>query len=527
MRKAARCGSGGLGSARRARKWLGISISAMLALAALSILLDRTEMPWGGRVAADLPPASSELGSAPASSGFQGVTARPPTPSREAILPRDGKGTRTIHTFLNGKPVPTVLFTADTPRQPGFPFSARPKATWHVVPEALVAKEDNSIALGCEGAYVRAIRAQNLLVGDNRIDMIPARQLRVQLVNAPSGIRDAVDLEAQITFDTYETPVARLASVSMSVGVMPVSFANSDTCDVPVLVDSGGEVTVCARPRGGGPEYTVKRAFGLGDDVVIVDISSLGFCKDLGDLDLRLDFPFAKPSGRLRVALIDSNGSSLKTVDLDRTAEAMLIAKFRGIQPGIFRPELEHVDGLKIRVAPLEVRSGWQECVREIIAESEVEVLVTSGDEEALDAAHIVVFDETGWVLGDPARKGTRIGQFHARALPSGTYFFQARSGGRPWASHVSRVLLRVGEKQQLALALEPAGRVQVQQPGDISSLDLVSGSGLTSRFFLRSKRPPFWCPIGPYTAVVNGRQCSIEVRRDEVTSLDLGQARK
>jgi hypothetical protein len=464
---------------------------------------------WVGGSTDSVLPRSGLLANDPQRSEIRSLSRVEPAPAR------------VLTTFLDGRPVATVMLTAATPRQPGLPFEARPKSEFHELPDFDDMKADDEVALCCQGAYVMLLHTRGLPRGETRVDMVPARRLRIQLVNVPPGLTDAAELQAEITFAFDRSRTERFAHVSMSAGVLPVAFSG-DSCEVPLFVDRDGEVTVCARARTGGPGYTVRQSFNAADRIVTIDVSSLEFCRALAELEVTLGFPYAEPAGKLLLALIDATESCLVTTNIERRSEPTLAAVFRGIRPGRYRLDLQRADHLSTGLGDVEIRAGRQSVHRQVIAQSVVEVLVQSSNERELDSCRIVGWDASGRMLGDPARRGDRAGMFRLLSLPAGGYFVQARAEAVHAASRVAWILVREAEAQQLSLTLAPAGELRITRRADTPFLELAAGADLPSRIFLHRQETSFWFPAGSYAARVGTTEFGLDIASGTVATVDL-----
>ena len=437
-----------------------------------------------------------------------------------SLLSVEQAGGRVLTTFLDRRPVATVMLTAATPRQPGLPFAERPKSEVHEVPDFDNMKDDE-IALCCEGAYAMLLHARGLPPGETRVDMVPARRLRVQLVNVPSGLMDAVTLDAQISFAFDRSRTERFACTAMSAGVLPMAFSG-DSCEAPLFLERDGEVTVCAKPRTGGPGYTVRQSFVAADGSVTIDLSSLEFCRALAELEVTLGFPYAEPTGELRLALIDAAGCSLATRPIVRRSEPTLAAVFRGIRPGRYRLLLWRADHLSTGLGDVEISSGRLSVHRQVIAQSVVEVLVQSSGERDLDSCRIVAWDSSGTPLGDPGRRGDRAGVFRMPSLQAGRYFVQARAEAAQAASRVACILVREAETQQLSLTLAPAGELRITRTAETPLLELAAGADPPSRLFLHRQETSFWFPAGSYAARTGKTEFALDIVPGAVATVDL-----
>lgn len=434
---------------------------------------------------------------------------------------------RVLSTFLKGQPVASVMLHAGSPRRAGMAFEARPRSSRHVLADSMVALADDQLALCHEDATIALLRVRDVGPGETRVDLQPTTPLRLELYGAPQLLQTA-RLDAQIAVSHYLSDIERFAWISMSCGLLPREFANQTTTFLPRFVMRDGEITVCARSRSGGPGYTVKKTFTAADTMVRVDVSELAFCTFLADVDVTIGFASAHPAGKLRLALIDQNGSCLTSETVVRGDEPSLGMQFRGIKPGVYVPELQTEERLSIRLAEIRVLPSMQATAPtqrvevRVCAESSIDVFVESADPIALKAARVLVIDEQGRILGDPARRGERRDLFHLRSLPKGTYFVQVLAEDHAMASRVAEVRLGEAEEQQVSVLLQAAGRVEVAGSPAGETFVLVAVDGQECCFFLAANRTRFWCPVGQYS--LRGSEQAIAVLPAVSVKVELDQ---
>lgn len=467
-----------------------------------------------------------------------------PPLAREAGMSKPISGTLrpdqavVVTTFLDAVPLPTVLLRVDSPPEFGLRVDWTTQDSEHRVARA---ERPVMYALLGKGALIEILDPTLLPEGaEHRVDLQRGKTLQVHLTNVPSGIRENLTLFAQVRSDQHESDYEKhLKTAAYALRAeFPVEMP-TDFAEIPLVMNRDGTLVVWAQGNSSPKMFIGNEVrFDFANPRVEVDVSPLATVATLATVHVTLEFPYAYPSGKMFLSLDGLDGKRIWQQKFDRETEREVVVTLRDIPltSMVATVETLRVDptkrfwlptgDAKIKLPPWDVTSVDYQVRRVVDAESSLTVTLVGVPPGTQSELRILMRDQEGGSLaGQRVDKGSQVRAI--KHLCADSYYVQALSYDDAFASPVYKVDIGTAQSLTLAMAVLPAGKVDVGPvEGDSAPtvLDVASkADGCSSRFFLNAEGlRRFVCPAGEYDVQWNGRTKTIRVDAGGLHSLNL-----
>jgi hypothetical protein len=422
--------------------------------------------------------------------------------------PASSTGRVTLAGELLGTPIPTCLVHAQSPLAAALPLAEREFALEHVIPPGVT-----RVALCAKDA---AIALLDLGVGqmiDGRAALQPPGSLLVQLVNVPSGLRDANEIAIQLAPGSYRSDVEKRAYLLCADAWVPRLMGDADTISLPLYFDREGEVALSVSAKGGGPPTTLRMPFDPRSRVVAFDFAGLAGQVHVAPLRVQIDFAPNAPSGRMGLCLLLGERVIASRPIVREPGREVLFESFPGVPSGSYRLELQPPEAADVRSAPFAFAANRPGDARlRLGLDASVRVRLQGASTAQLEGVRLSVLDSAGGLCAARLAR-SRDGEEPAVAvtrLRPGLVHVQLTNADGTYCTPIQVLDLAEGERVDHAAPWLPAVGVTVDRAavGDARCLALRQPDGVRAFAYLGSAaKPKLLLPAGRYVIEWQGRE--------------------